>query len=150
MSSTHTVVTCYQLVPVCVCVCVQCVGVSSDGVCKRRDGRGEASGVHIPSRASDCGAFVCIFVCLGTVLCWCVCVPVCVGGSAAMKQLPVGLTTLQCWAKETEGENGRGENQLQKAHWLTLITVLSQLKQEQQPQHPDWDSFTQELYLFNV
>lgn len=80
----------------------------------------------------------------------CVCVPVCVGGSAAMKQLPVGLTTLQCWAKETEGENGRGENQLQKAHWLTLITVLSQLKQEQQPQHPDWDSFTQELYLFNV
>lgn len=36
-----------------------------------------------------------VLVCLGTVLRWCLCVMVCVGGSSATK-LPVGLTILQC------------------------------------------------------
>ena len=78
---------------VCVCVCVLCVGVC-------RDGAGRA---YTPSRASDRGVFF-VRLC-GFLFAWvqyCVCVLVCVGvrgregGSAAMKQLPVGLTRLQC------------------------------------------------------
>lgn len=48
---------------------------------------------HVPNRV-----FVYLFVvlvCFSTVLRWCLCVMVCVGGSSATK-LPVGLTILQC------------------------------------------------------
>ncbi len=110
MSSTHTF-TCPLLLPMCIVMLFAKKGSGIWG------SLGAHTHPHVPVVVvASCEVLYISWLpgCSAVLACVCVCVCVCVGGSAAMKQLPVGLTTLQCWVKETRGENGRGENQLQR------------------------------------
>lgn len=60
-----------------------------------------------------------------------VCVVAWVGGSATMKQPPVGLATPQCWAKEDQRKERKRSEPITADHRLNLITMLTQLKRRQ-------------------
>lgn len=70
-------------------------------------------------------------------------------GSAARKQLPVGLTRPPCWAKETEAGDGERGEPITSARRPTLITVPSQLNRGS-CNSGKWDFLTRKYFTYCV